>query len=355
MSSVQPGCLWVVATPIGHRDDFSMRAIETLRAVAVIAAEDTRHSRPLLMHYNIDTPLVALHEHNERDAVDAIVRRLQGGESVALISDAGTPLDQRPGLPAGASRTSGRHPLRAGAGPLRGDRSAFRGGSAQRPLRLRRFSAAQGCRAARTVCRNWRAMRARSSSMSRRIAWRRAWPTCAMSSVRRARRVLARELDQAVRDGARRTAWRAGGEGGERPGSAARRARDSGSRSRRGNRCALKRRGSAFSPCCARSCRRPRRPSWRRRSPVRRASCCTRVRGRSFFRRSAPCARSQRHRSVGFSRTGCAPTQGGCGVLTSQASLSRILHYNVARSRPDSRVARKRIEESPGSTGQSAR
>jgi 16S rRNA (cytidine1402-2'-O)-methyltransferase len=98
MSSVQPGCLWVVATPIGHRDDLSARAIVTLREVAVIAAEDTRHSRPLLVHHNIDTPLIALHEHNERDAVEAIVRRLQGGDSVALISDAGTPLISDPGF-----------------------------------------------------------------------------------------------------------------------------------------------------------------------------------------------------------------------------------------------------------------
>ena len=98
MSAVQPGCLWVVATPIGHRDDLSARAIETLRAVAVIAAEDTRHSRPLLVHHNIDTPLIALHEHNERDAVDAIVRRMQGGDAVALISDAGTPLISDPGF-----------------------------------------------------------------------------------------------------------------------------------------------------------------------------------------------------------------------------------------------------------------
>ena len=98
MTAIQPACLWVVATPIGHRDDLSARAIETLRAVAVIAAEDTRHSRPLLLHHNVDTPLVALHEHNEREVVDAIVRRLQGGESVALISDAGTPLISDPGF-----------------------------------------------------------------------------------------------------------------------------------------------------------------------------------------------------------------------------------------------------------------
>jgi 16S rRNA (cytidine1402-2'-O)-methyltransferase len=98
MSSVQPGCLWVVATPIGHRDDLSARAVVTLREVAVIAAEDTRHSRPLLVHHNIDTPLIALHDHNERDAVDAIVRRMAAGDSVALISDAGTPLISDPGF-----------------------------------------------------------------------------------------------------------------------------------------------------------------------------------------------------------------------------------------------------------------
>jgi 16S rRNA (cytidine1402-2'-O)-methyltransferase len=98
MSRVQPGCLWVVATPIGHRDDLSARAIETLRAVALIAAEDTRHSRPLLLHPGVATTLVALHDHNEREVVDALVARLQGGESVALISDAGTPLITDPGF-----------------------------------------------------------------------------------------------------------------------------------------------------------------------------------------------------------------------------------------------------------------
>jgi len=98
MSTVQSGSLSIVATPIGNRDDISLRAIEVLRAADVIAAEDTRHSRPLLLHHNIDTPLVALHEHNERDAVDALVRRLLEGKSVALISDAGTPLISDPGF-----------------------------------------------------------------------------------------------------------------------------------------------------------------------------------------------------------------------------------------------------------------
>lgn len=108
MSPVSNGCLWVVATPIGHRDDFSARAVETLRGVAVIAAEDTRHSRPLLLHHGIDTPLIALHEHNEREVVDAIVQRLLAGESIALISDAGTPLISDPGFRlVRAARTAG--------------------------------------------------------------------------------------------------------------------------------------------------------------------------------------------------------------------------------------------------------
>lgn len=98
MPSVQPGSLWVVATPIGHRDDFTARAVQALRQVAVIAAEDTRHSRPLLQHHGIDTPLVALHEHNERVEVDALVQRMLDGDSVALISDAGTPLISDPGF-----------------------------------------------------------------------------------------------------------------------------------------------------------------------------------------------------------------------------------------------------------------
>ncbi|KAF1003998.1 MAG: Ribosomal RNA small subunit methyltransferase I [Luteibacter sp.] len=98
MSQPRPGTLHVVATPIGNRDDISARAIETLRKVAVIAAEDTRHTRPLLIHLGIDTPLVALHDHNERTAVDALVERIRAGEDVALVSDAGTPLISDPGF-----------------------------------------------------------------------------------------------------------------------------------------------------------------------------------------------------------------------------------------------------------------
>lgn len=92
------GTLYVVATPIGNLGDLSPRAVETLRAVDAICAEDTRHSRPLLAQFGIDRPLLALHEHNEDAQADALVARLQAGDSLALISDAGTPLVSDPGF-----------------------------------------------------------------------------------------------------------------------------------------------------------------------------------------------------------------------------------------------------------------
>ena len=91
------GQLFVVATPIGNLGDLSPRARETLAAVDLIAAEDTRHSRHLLAHFGIRRPLVALHEHNERERSGQLIERLRAGESVALISDAGTPLISDPG------------------------------------------------------------------------------------------------------------------------------------------------------------------------------------------------------------------------------------------------------------------
>ncbi|MDM9652605.1 16S rRNA (cytidine(1402)-2'-O)-methyltransferase [Pseudomonas indoloxydans] len=97
VASVQPGSLYVVATPIGNLDDISARALRILREVALIAAEDTRHSARLLQHFGIQTPLAACHEHNERDQGGRFLARLQAGEDVALISDAGTPLISDPG------------------------------------------------------------------------------------------------------------------------------------------------------------------------------------------------------------------------------------------------------------------
>jgi 16S rRNA (cytidine1402-2'-O)-methyltransferase len=89
--------LYVVATPIGNLDDISARALRTLREVALIAAEDTRHSIRLLQHFGIETPLAACHEHNEREQGGRFITRLLAGDDVALVSDAGTPLISDPG------------------------------------------------------------------------------------------------------------------------------------------------------------------------------------------------------------------------------------------------------------------
>ena len=97
MSQSGAGTLYVVSTPIGNLGDFSFRAVEVLKSVAAVLAEDTRHSRHLLDRYVIETTLVAYHEHNEAKTTPRIVERLLGGESLALISDAGTPLLSDPG------------------------------------------------------------------------------------------------------------------------------------------------------------------------------------------------------------------------------------------------------------------
>ncbi|MBX3704272.1 MAG: 16S rRNA (cytidine(1402)-2'-O)-methyltransferase [Steroidobacteraceae bacterium] len=95
----QSGVLYLVATPIGNRGDISARAREILAAAGVVAAEDTRHSGRLLRDLGLERPLVSLHEHNERARAAELVARLKAGESVALVSDAGTPLVSDPGFP----------------------------------------------------------------------------------------------------------------------------------------------------------------------------------------------------------------------------------------------------------------
>ncbi|MGI1669146.1 MAG: 16S rRNA (cytidine(1402)-2'-O)-methyltransferase [Neptuniibacter sp.] len=89
--------LYVVATPIGNLQDMTQRAIDVLQQVELIAAEDTRHSARLMAHFGINTRQVSVHEHNEHQRIDTIVHQLQSGASVALISDAGTPLISDPG------------------------------------------------------------------------------------------------------------------------------------------------------------------------------------------------------------------------------------------------------------------
>ncbi len=98
MMPAAPATLYVVATPIGNLADLSPRAQEVLRSVAAICAEDTRHTGQLLSHFGISRPLVALHDHNEEAMAERVVARLLGGESMAVVSDAGTPLVSDPGF-----------------------------------------------------------------------------------------------------------------------------------------------------------------------------------------------------------------------------------------------------------------
>jgi 16S rRNA (cytidine1402-2'-O)-methyltransferase len=91
------GILYVVATPIGNLEDVTLRALKVLRDVSIVAAEDTRRTARLLQHYSISTPSTSLHEHNEREKTPSLIERLRRGESVALVSDAGTPMVSDPG------------------------------------------------------------------------------------------------------------------------------------------------------------------------------------------------------------------------------------------------------------------
>jgi 16S rRNA (cytidine1402-2'-O)-methyltransferase len=91
------GTLFIVATPIGNLEDLSYRAVRVLREADRIACEDTRHTRRLLDHYGIDRPLVSYHEHNEKERTAELLRELEEGRNIALVSDAGTPLIADPG------------------------------------------------------------------------------------------------------------------------------------------------------------------------------------------------------------------------------------------------------------------
>jgi len=97
MSSLLQSAIYIVATPIGNLADISNRAISILQAVDQIAAEDTRHSAQLLAHLGIKKPLIALHDHNERSISDSLLKQVQEGLAIAIISDAGTPLISDPG------------------------------------------------------------------------------------------------------------------------------------------------------------------------------------------------------------------------------------------------------------------
>jgi 16S rRNA (cytidine1402-2'-O)-methyltransferase len=93
-----PGTLYLVATPIGNLADITHRALQVLRDVALVACEDTRHTRKLLQHYGIDTKTVSYHEHNEQQRARELIELLQQGSNVAVVSDAGTPAISDPGF-----------------------------------------------------------------------------------------------------------------------------------------------------------------------------------------------------------------------------------------------------------------
>lgn len=99
MTASTAGVLYIIATPIGNRDDITLRALSTLEAVDMIIAEDTRHSMPLLTALGIKKPMMSLHAHNESSKSEQIITMLLQGKSCALISDAGTPLISDPGYP----------------------------------------------------------------------------------------------------------------------------------------------------------------------------------------------------------------------------------------------------------------
>jgi len=116
-SAVVPGTLYVVATPIGHLDDLSPRARSVLSGVDLIVCEDTRHTQKLLNAIGARTPMRSFHDHNERQRVDELIQRLTRGSSIALVSDAGTPLISDPGFRLVQAAQEASHPVIAVPGP----------------------------------------------------------------------------------------------------------------------------------------------------------------------------------------------------------------------------------------------
>ena len=151
--AVDSGILYVVATPIGNLDDISPRAREILASVELIAAEDTRRTGRLLTHFGINTRLLSCHEHNESKRVPQIIERLEAGADIALVSDAGTTVAQRPGLSFACRGTGTRTAGQSGARLQRSRCSAVSGGSADGPVSVRSFFARLASRPKKTAGR----------------------------------------------------------------------------------------------------------------------------------------------------------------------------------------------------------
>ncbi|HTD48754.1 MAG TPA: 16S rRNA (cytidine(1402)-2'-O)-methyltransferase, partial [bacterium] len=117
MASARSGTLYLVATPIGNLEDITLRALRILREVALIAAEDTRRTRKLLAHHGIPARVLSVHEHNELARAPELIARLLAGESIALVSDAGTPGLSDPGVELVRQAVDGGIPVIALPGP----------------------------------------------------------------------------------------------------------------------------------------------------------------------------------------------------------------------------------------------
>lgn len=111
MPETLPGVLYVVATPIGNLEDITLRALRVLKEADWVAAEDTRHTRKLLAHFQIDTPLVAYHQHSAEGQTENLIGRLQDGQSIALVTDAGTPGVSDPGVALVSAALDARIPV----------------------------------------------------------------------------------------------------------------------------------------------------------------------------------------------------------------------------------------------------
>jgi 16S rRNA (cytidine1402-2'-O)-methyltransferase len=148
-----PGTLFVVATPIGNLEDITFRAVRTLREVDLIAAEDTRRTAKLLSHYDIHTPMVSLHEHNEFREAPRLLARLLAGESIAVVSDAGTPGIADPGaLLVRAARDAGLTPVPI-PGPSAVTAALSVAGSSSSPFIFLGFPPAKGTARIRWIAR----------------------------------------------------------------------------------------------------------------------------------------------------------------------------------------------------------